>query len=134
MIDTLFNLADVVATWLKKPEAQLAIATFRWIFYILTLGFLVAAIWLRIKSTFFEDVKRKYGYYVIDKKKPKAAAARALPIDSLKEYWRGVVMRLSHQDEAQWKLAVIEADNLFDHVLKLLGYEGESLGERLQKG
>ncbi len=33
--------------------------------------------------------------------------------------------------EAEWKLAVIEADNLVDDALKSHGFSGESMGERL---
>jgi len=35
--------------------------------------------------------------------------------------------------ESEYKLAVIEADNMVNETLKRMGYGGESLGERLEK-
>jgi len=35
---------------------------------------------------------------------------------------------------AEWKIAIIEADNLLDEVLQNAGYEGGTLGERLTAG
>lgn len=47
--------------------------------------------------------------------------------------WLKIVSRLESGLESEYKLAVIEADSLFDEVLKNMGYKGESLGERLDK-
>ena len=47
--------------------------------------------------------------------------------------WKKILRRLETGLESEYKLAVIEADSFFDDVLKNMGYEGESLGERLDK-
>jgi len=47
--------------------------------------------------------------------------------------WQRIQKRLVKDDEANMKLAVIEADNLLDSVLKRMGLEGKDMGERLEK-
>ncbi|MCP6718986.1 MAG: hypothetical protein KJI71_01995 [Patescibacteria group bacterium] len=47
--------------------------------------------------------------------------------------WAKVKERFDLGTEADTKLAIIEADNLLDGVLKDMGYGGETLGERLDK-
>lgn len=45
--------------------------------------------------------------------------------------WAEVLKHINSNREAEWKFAVIEADNLIDDTLKMAGFPGESLGERL---
>ena len=47
--------------------------------------------------------------------------------------WIKISERLATGLESEYKLAVIEADSMFDDILKKMGYEGETLGERLDK-
>ena len=47
--------------------------------------------------------------------------------------WERIIERLRKNDEAEAKLAIIEADTLLDHVLKKIGYKGENLDERLKQ-
>ena len=47
--------------------------------------------------------------------------------------WMKISERLATGLESEYKLAVIEADSMFDDILKKMGYGGETLGERLDK-
>ncbi len=47
--------------------------------------------------------------------------------------WAKIEQRLEAGQEAELKLAVIEADKFFDDVLKRCGYPGKDMGERLRK-
>ncbi len=47
--------------------------------------------------------------------------------------WRKIEERLKTKEEGQIKLAVIEADRLFDHLLVLTGYRGENFAARFQQ-
>lgn len=55
-----------------------------------------------------------------------------LPI-RLEKKWQQIQDRLEKSDEANLKLAVIEADNFMDDVLKRMALEGKDMGERLEK-
>ena len=50
----------------------------------------------------------------------------------IKVKWDKVRKRLESGNESEYKVAIIEADNILDDLVKGLGYEGESFGERLQ--
>lgn len=45
--------------------------------------------------------------------------------------WQEIRNHVQSFKEAEWKLAVIEADKLVDDVLRVAGYPGETMGERL---
>lgn len=48
------------------------------------------------------------------------------------ERWERVLAYLATDNPAEWKLAVIESDNMLDDVVKQLRTVGENLGERLK--
>lgn len=130
-MDFLYNITDFLGIFYKTAEFKTSVSVFKSIFVVLTLAFIAAIVWFKAKSGFFAEKFLYYSYYLSQKKKLDEASV--LPLHELKEYWQQLGLRLNYQDEAQWKLAVIEVDNFFDHVLVLLGYQGESMGERLQK-
>lgn len=45
--------------------------------------------------------------------------------------WQEILRHISSTREAEWKFAVIEADKLVNEILKISGFPGETLGERL---
>jgi len=47
--------------------------------------------------------------------------------------WNQIQKRLQVGDEAHMKLALIEADKILDEILKISGFRGETMAERLQK-
>jgi len=58
---------------------------------------------------------------------------RAYIIRKIDKDWMKILQRLETDMETEYKLAVIEADLLLNDVLKRLGYEGKTLGEKLEK-
>ena len=51
----------------------------------------------------------------------------------LTKKWNKIEKRLKSGQEAELKLAIIEADKFFDDILKRSGYLGKDMGERLKK-
>lgn len=47
--------------------------------------------------------------------------------------WQQILDRLSSGTESNMKLAIIEADKILDELLKLSGYRGDTLGDRLKQ-
>jgi len=58
---------------------------------------------------------------------------RQFGVKKIEKIWNKIMRRLDMGLESEFKLAVIEADNMFDDILKKMGYTGETLGERLKK-
>jgi len=46
--------------------------------------------------------------------------------------WKQIKKRLESKDKKQWRLAVIEADVIFDETIKIAGYNGKTFDERLE--
>jgi len=45
--------------------------------------------------------------------------------------WKQIRKRLSSDNESEYKVAIIEADNVIDEIIKKMTYPGENMGERL---
>ncbi len=59
------------------------------------------------------------------------AYARAMVTDQNEKRWQRIQERLKLGDEANLKLAVIEADKLFDDILQRMAAPGKTIEERL---
>jgi len=49
----------------------------------------------------------------------------------MKARWNNIRKRLESENESEYKVAIIEADNIIDDLIKTMAYPGESMGERL---
>jgi hypothetical protein len=87
----------------------------------------VLIVYLAIKTDFWQ--KKIYNVFIGFRKIPEAALDHNLKVN---KEWENIVKRLDSRDEANYKLAVIEADKLLDTVLKDLTIPGSTMGERLK--
>lgn len=46
--------------------------------------------------------------------------------------WAIILKHMGSENQAEWKLGILEADNILDVLLRERGYQGETLGERLK--
>jgi hypothetical protein len=95
------------------------------IIFLLTLVFLSGTIYLLVKTDWFKRI------FLIDffeflKFKP-------YEVSKVSKKWKKILKRFERGTETEWKLAIIEADDLLNEILARMGYEGETLGERLKK-
>ncbi|HRY82355.1 MAG TPA: hypothetical protein P5232_01440 [Candidatus Moranbacteria bacterium] len=49
----------------------------------------------------------------------------------LRKKWNKVREKMNSDREADWKVAIIEADNVIDDLLERMKYSGKNMGERL---
>lgn len=47
--------------------------------------------------------------------------------------WKVILEHATSESPAEWKLAILEADNMLDEILEDMGYEGDTLAEKLKK-
>lgn len=52
-------------------------------------------------------------------------------IDKITEEWQKIMQDFQKGDDANFKLAIIEADKLLDDILKKANFQGADMGERL---
>lgn len=57
---------------------------------------------------------------------PEAASGGAI-----QSKWQEIMRHMDSDREAEWKFAIIEADKLINDSLRLAGYPGDTMGERL---
>ena len=48
------------------------------------------------------------------------------------EKWEKIQTDIQSTNPSDWRLAIIEADTVLDDMVKVMGYKGEDLGERLK--
>ena len=61
------------------------------------------------------------------------ARYRPLGIPKVAQQWKRILSRLDRGTEAEYKLAVMEADALLDEMLKKMRFAGETMEERIAK-
>lgn len=65
---------------------------------------------------------------------PKIVPAKTGPekMDKITEEWQKITQDFQRGDDANLKLAIIEADKLLDDILKKANFQGADMGERLE--
>jgi hypothetical protein len=99
------------------PLVKLGSGLFSGIFFILVLRLVIKT---QIISARINEVAEAITKSTVPRKR------------ELKE-WAAITQRLRRGSEAELKLAVIEADKLFDDTIKRIGFTGEMMSERLKK-
>jgi len=118
MIQDLFS-------YLMSPDLQGKLFPVRILFILFSAVFLGATIWFFFFTTWFKKMFWQ-DFMEILKYKP-------YWIKKSEEKWHKITERLNSNQENEYKLAFIEADEVLDEALKKMGYEGASLGERLEQ-
>jgi hypothetical protein len=99
------------------------INSFKWLGVFLTLIFGSLVVLLIIKMRIIDKWFKTASSFLL---------TAAFPKRHLNKSWQKILLRLSKNDEANLRLALIEADNLFDDLLKQIRLPGESMADRLK--
>ena len=118
------NLGGVIISFLFNPSMV------GWLF-LLRLGFFLVGIIL-IGGLIFFLVKSSWLKYSILYDAAEFLTFRPFGVKKIEKQWEKIRGRLDTGLESEYKLAVIEADNMTEDILKRMGYSGETLGERLK--
>ena len=66
----------------------------------------------------------------------KKSLESAAPLESeptpQNDRWQIVLNHVNSANPAEWRLAILEADNMLDEMVRRMGYQGKDLGERLK--
>lgn len=114
-----------IVSFVTSPELTGIFFPFNWILGVIGIGMLVFIIWVIWKTNWKNfvllfDVTEFFTY-------------RAYGTGSLQNRWKNILSRLETANEEEYKLAVIEADNMLDATLQRIGFAGETLADRLGK-
>lgn len=115
---------DSIISYLVSPAIQKMLLIPKIIvlfFWFSLLGFVIYLLlttnWLRFR--FLESLMEFFTY-------------KPYGVKKLDKTWKKVIARLETMNESEYKLAVIEADDLLETILKKMGYPGKDLESRLK--
>ena len=108
------------------------------VFLVLTFIFLFIAVFAYIKAHFIMREHKKHMIHehahasvAHETGTAEHAGHEAHAEQPQEDKWAHILEFVNSVREAEWKLAVIEADNYADDALRERGFPGESMGERL---
>ncbi|MEK7493763.1 MAG: hypothetical protein AAB630_01260 [Patescibacteria group bacterium] len=120
------SAGDSAAMFVSSESGMLLFLFIKFVFFALSIFFVIHTIYLLHKTgsirkeleLFRETVKRK-----------------AVPVskDMFVVAWHNIEARMRTMQEAEYKLAIIEADKLFDDLLQKMAYKGKDMGDRLKQ-
>lgn len=90
---------------------------------ILSALFLWGIIYIIVKANYLE-IKKEQFLDILGR--PYVAKRRSL------KAWRQIQQRLRSTESNQWKLAILEADHILNEILKMSGYLGPKLEDKLE--
>lgn len=117
---TKVNWLDIIL----NPDYYSAILYIKLVFFLVSFILLTAIILLLmsntwIKKMYLEDLEELSSYSSPEKK-------RAL------KFWNRITTRLKSDRESEFKLAILEADDMLSKAIKRAGYEGKNIEEQLR--
>jgi len=119
------NLYEQIISFIMSPPFEGWLFTARIVFIAIGLFFFIGMVIFFLASSW---IKFLFVYDIFE-----FLTFRQYGVRKMERIWRKIVSRLDTGLESEYKLAVIEADNMLDDILKRMGYGGENLGERLEK-
>lgn len=128
LIETIRNLFSSL-TWEKIIQFILDPQFTGWLL-LLKIIFLVFSLFF-IGFIIFALIKTSWLKYLIIRDLQEFLTYRPFSLRRIEKEWQKIKGRLEIEHESEWKLAIIEADEIMDDILNQMGFGGTSLGERL---
>ena len=118
------DLTQKLIPFLLSPQFEGWLLTTKIAFIVLTFLFVIGIIIFLIESTWLKRL--------ILEDTAEFLTFRPAGVRRIERVWLKTKVRLDTGLESEYKLAVIEADNILDDTLKRMEFSGETLGEKLR--
>jgi hypothetical protein len=119
------NFPENLISFFISPSFTEWLLIIKIIFIVLSLLFISFIIFALMKTSW---LKFSFLYDAVE-----LLTYRPFGVRKMEKNWKKITARIDTGLESEYKLAVIEADNMLNEILNKMGYGGESLGERLEK-
>lgn len=123
MFDQILYIINNLKLYIVFIGGTPAVFTLKWFGAVLSLIFGILIVLLIAKLQIIDGWFKSAGNFLL---------TQAFPKRHLNKSWQKILARLNKSDEANLRLALIEADNLFDDLLKQMRIPGESMADRLR--
>lgn len=116
-------VVSLITTSVPLSVAKDFILSLQNILAFLGLLFLAGSFWatLKIKEIHHHEEEK----YKPIKNEEVSSGEKSIP-------WQVIMNHMNSENPAEWKLAILEADNILDEVLEDMGYQGETVAEKLK--
>ena len=120
------SAGDTAAAFVSSESGILIFLFIKFVFIALTLFFIMHIIYLLHKTG---SIRKEFELY------RESFERKAEPVvkDTFVVAWHNIEARMRTMQEAEYKLAIIEADKLFDDLLQKMAYKGKDMGDRLKQ-
>lgn len=123
MLDIILNILEAISNIIYRANQSQFVSFLKLIGVLLSVVFGALTALLVIKLQIIDGLFKTAGDFFL---------TQAFPKRHLNKSWQKILSRLNQSDEASLRLALIEADNLFDDLLKQMRISGESMADRLR--
>jgi len=123
MSDQVLYIINYLTSYIVWIDGTSTISNLKWLGGALSLIFIGLIVLLVIKLQIIDEWFKTTGNFLL---------THAFPKRHLNKSWQKILTRLKKNDEANLRLALIEADNIFDDLLKQMRLPGESMADRLK--
>lgn len=124
-MDFIFQIYDTVIYFFSSPGWQRFALWGKIISGAISAVLLYGIVVLMARTHF---LKKK-----MERMKEIVSPAFKLPKSRITKQWEKIMRRLESANEAEYKMALIEADKLFDDILVRIGYKGDTMADRLKQ-
>ena len=111
--------------YIVSSQLQSDVFLFKFIFILIGILCLIGVIYYLITTDWIDLF---YGMDMVD-----YAGFKDYGAKKLQKQWAKIKKQLTKVNEVHYKLAMIESEKFFDNILKRMGYEGETIGDRLSQ-
>ncbi len=119
MPDFIYNFIDF---W-KTPDGVKTILFIKYFLGFISFFFAFWIVFFLIKSAYLWNMQLY----------KETLTRGGLPKGKIPKKWQEIFSRIETPEEANHKLAIIEADALLDDILKKMGHAGETMTEKIEK-
>ena len=119
-----FDFNDIVSL-IISPSFSGTLLVFKVLFIVISFYFIISTIYRLSKSHYLQWL---YGESLMD-----SFTKRPYGVKKMNKVWDVIMEKLKSDSESDYKLAVIEADNILDEVFKKTGYKGKDLEAKLKQ-
>jgi len=120
-----FKIYDNLSQYSFNFNYGESVFPFKIISLIISALFIGIIIFLLIKIK--KDIEKFLGQAI------ESVVAPGLPKSEMDKRWQTVLDKLESTEKDSYKMAIIEADKIFDDLIKRIGYKGDDMGERLKQ-
>lgn len=123
MPDQILNIIENIRVIIVSFGGTPLVSNLKWLGGVLSIIFGAFVVLLIVKLHIIDGWFKSAGNFLL---------THSFPKRHLNKSWQKILARLNKSDEANLRLALIEADNLFDDLLKQMRLPGESMADRLK--